>query len=298
MRVLVTGSAGRIGRAIYIKLSREHRVQGLDRTPSSTSDHVGDLGDPALLRKALEGAEAVIHVAALHAPHVAHVSEAEFERVNVHHTHRLVEACTQAGVRRLVFTSTTALYGAASTPDGHAGWVDETTPPQPITIYHRTKLTAESLLQEASLQGGPSVRILRMSRCFPEPANVMAAFRLHRGIDARDVASAHALALNHAGQACETFVISGTTPFQPADCSALWRDAPSVLAQRCPELVEAFGSRGWPLPQRIDRVYCATAAMREMGWRPQHDYASVLKAFDEESAEVLHPDMQGKWAAE
>jgi nucleoside-diphosphate-sugar epimerase len=298
MRVLVTGSAGRVGRAIYIKLSREHQVQGLDRTPSSTSDYVGDIGDPSLLRNALAGVDAVIHVAALHAPHVAHVSETEFERVNVHHTHRLLDACANAGVRRLVFTSTTALYGTASTPDGHAGWVDETTPPQPITIYHRTKSTAESLLKEAARQGGPSVRILRMSRCFPEPANVMAAFRLHRGIDARDVASAHALALTHAGGACETFVISGETPFQPADCSALWHDAPSVLAQRCPELADDYGLRGWPLPQRIDRVYCAAAAIREMGWRPQHGYASVLRALDEESAEVLYPNIEAKWAAD
>ena len=65
----------------------------------------------------------------------------------------------------------------------------------PTTIYHATKIAAEDLLSIASKQGGLSVTVLRISRCFPEPAHIMAVYRLHRGIDARDVADAHAGAL-------------------------------------------------------------------------------------------------------
>ena len=287
MKLLITGSGGRVGRALYVRLAREHVVEGLDRSPSSTVHHVGELSDAALLARALDGVDAVLHVAALHAPHVGWASEAEFQRVNVEGTAALVEAARRAGVRRIVYTSSTAVYGHAATPPGRAGWVDESLAPEPETIYHRSKLAAEALLREAALAGGPSLRILRMSRCFPEPAPVMAAFRLHRGVDARDVAAAHALALAHAGPPHATFVVSGATPFLRADAEALWHDAPAVLAARAPALVAAFGARGWPLPARIDRVYDAGAAASELGWRPAHGWDEVLAQHDRGSSEVL-----------
>ncbi|NIJ72797.1 MULTISPECIES: NAD-dependent epimerase/dehydratase family protein [unclassified Xanthomonas] len=289
LKIVVTGSAGRVGRAIHIRLAREHRVSGFDRTPCSTADWVGDLDDAALLARALQGADAVIHTAALHAPHVAHVPAARFRQVNVDGTRRVLDAAAAAGVRRIVFTSTTALYGSAATPDGSAGWVDETLTPQPQTIYHHTKLEAEAVLREAADQGGPSVRILRMSRCFPEPANVMAAFRLHRGIDARDVAEAHAAALRHAGPAAETFVISGATPFLREDCADLHSAAATVLQRRAPALVAAFAQRGWALPERIDRVYSARHAMQALDWRPRYGFEEVLAQYDQHVPEVLPP---------
>jgi UDP-glucose 4-epimerase len=296
MRILVTGSSGRVGRAIHIRLSATHEVAGLDRSPSSTVAHVGELDDPPLLRRALAGADAVVHCAALHAPHVGHLPDAEFQRINVDGTRRLLDAAAAAGVARFVFTSTTALYGRAAHASDHAAWVDENLEPQPLTIYHRSKLAAEALLREAAAQGGPSVRILRMSRCFPEPANVMALFRLHRGVDARDVAGAHELALAHPGAAHATFVVSGATPFLREDVEALGQDAPAVVARRCPALVAAFARRGWPLPRRIDRVYSAQHAADAFGWRPRFGFEEVLAQFDAESGEVLPPDPGLRWS--
>ncbi len=292
MRVLVTGSSGRIGRAIYARLCRTHEVIGLDEIPSSTAGFVGNIADPALLRRALHGIDAVVHAAAFHAPHVGIVSDAEFERINVQATREIADAAVQAGVRRLVFTSTTALYGTAATPGSKAGWVDESLEPRPETIYHRTKLAAEALLEAISAQAGITVTVLRMSRCFPEPAPVMAAYRLHRGIDARDVADAHALALEAAASGFRKFVISGATPFRIEDVEELVRDAPAVLQRRAPELVDEFRRRGWKLPQGIDRVYSPMLAMRELRWRPQHGFREVLRMLDDGFSEVLPPRNQ------
>ncbi|UYB54059.1 NAD(P)-dependent oxidoreductase [Xanthomonas sp. AM6] len=289
MNIVVTGSSGRIGRAIHIRLSRQYRVAGFDSAPSSTSAWVGDLADAALLARAMQGADAVVHTAALHAPHVPHVAAARFRQVNVDGTRRVLDAASAAGVRRIVFTSTTALYGSAASPSDGAAWVDETLPPQPQTIYHHTKLEAEALLREAAAQGGPSVRILRMSRCFPEPANLMAVFRLHRGIDARDVADAHAAALVHAGPAEATFVVSGATPFLREDCPALHLAPQVLLAQRAPLLVEAFRRRHWQLPTRIDRVYSPERAMQALDWRPRHGFEEVLAQYDQHVPEILPP---------
>jgi len=290
MRILVTGSSGRVGRAVYVRLLRDgHDVRGLDRSPASTADVVGDIRDPMVLRRALEGIDAVIHTAALHAPHVGLVDETLFREINVDATIALAQLAIERGIERLVFTSTTALYGDAATPPGRAGWIDESVEPVPRTVYHRSKLAAESALEEFSRREGLRVTVLRMSRCFPEPAPRMAAYRLHRGIDARDVAEAHALALDGHVAGIRRFVVSGGTPFLPEDAAELHRDAPAVLARRAPALVEAFRSRRWRLPQSLDRVYSPALAMRQLGWRPRYGFVEVLKMLDEESSEVLPP---------
>ncbi len=286
MKILLTGSSGRIGRAIFCRLADRHQVVGLDSAPASTTQLVGEIDDETLLSHAFEGVEAVIHTAALHAPHVGLRPDAEFERVNVAATRLVARLAREHGVPRFVFTSTTAVYGAR-VQDGACAWVDEDTSPEPRTIYHRTKLAAERVLLEQAGRSGLAVRVLRMSRCFPEPAPLMAVYRLHRGVDARDVADAHARALCNSGPDYRCFVISSRTPFRPEDRVLLARDAPAVLQSRAPELVSLFAQRGWALPRQIDRVYDAGRAAAELGWTPRYGFEEVLRELDSGSPEVL-----------
>ena len=285
MKIILTGSSGRVGRAIFGALTPRHDVIGIDRTPFATTRIIGDFADPGILERALEGADAVIHTAAFHAPHVGVVPDREFERVNVEGTQLLAALAKANGIRRLVFTSTTALFGNVIAP-GRCTWVDESVTPEPKSIYHRTKLAAEQLLMDAA---SPSlqVRAIRMSRCFPEAANLMAVFRLHRGVDVRDVADAHVLALGNEGPAFQRFIVSGATPFTAADCEDLAVDARAILGERVPNLVRAFEQRGWKLPTSLDRVYAPTLAERELGWRPRHGFEEVLAQVDRRSLEVL-----------
>lgn len=289
LNILLTGSSGRIGRAIHAELDADHALLGIDRLAGAQTDRVIDLRDTARLAPCLRGIDAVVHCAALHAPDVGVLADDSFIEVNVAATRRLAEAARDAGVRRFVYTSTTALYGDASTPPDAAGWVDEDLPPQPRTIYHHSKLAAEQALTEVCVLAGMTLTCLRMSRCFPEPAPQMAMYRLHRGIDARDVATAHAAALqlDHAGM--RTFVVSAATPFQREDLAALKADAPRVLGQRAPALVAAFAARGWALPRSIDRVYSPARALAALGWRPRHGFESVLEDLDRGAPEVLAP---------
>ncbi len=288
MHILITGTAGRIGRAIHVRLSPFHTVVGLDKSPASTVDIVGDISNDDTMREACKGADAIVHTAALHAPHVEIVPDAEFERINVEATERLIQCALANNIKHIVFTSTTALYGSASRLHGKVAWIDEYTVPQPISIYHRTKIRAEAALERASREYGLQVSILRMSRCFPEPAPEMAWYRLSRGVDARDVAEAHALALEKTGNSsCETYIVSGNTPFLQEDCAELWRDAASVLQQRAPDLVQDFMRRSWDLPTNIDRVYDSTKAQRELAWKPRYGYEEVLSMLDAGHSEVL-----------
>ncbi|MBW8183288.1 NAD-dependent epimerase/dehydratase family protein [Shewanella nanhaiensis] len=287
MKVLVTGTAGRVGRAIYIHLMKSHEVVGVDKTPCSTVNYVGDIRDSALMNTALNGVEAIIHTAALHAPHVGLCSEGEFAEININATEQLALLGLQRGVKHFIFTSTTALYGYASTPEGVAGWVDETVQPQPKSVYHKSKMMAESMLENISKQFALPITVLQMSRCFPESADFMSVYRLTRGIDVRDVALAHACALDKRLQGFRRYIISGKTPFVREDCEQLPLHAAGLIQTHIPELAQEFANRGWQLPQGLDRVYDSSLAQRELGWQPKHSFESVLSMLDSESSEVL-----------
>lgn len=287
MRVLVTGSAGRVGRAIYIKLMRTHDVVGIDKSPCSTADFVGDIRDSELVTKALEGVDVIVHTAALHAPHVGLLPDEDFHTINVEATEKLALEGIKAGVKHFVFTSTTALYGYASTPKAVAGWVNEQVTPQPKSIYHQSKILAENKLQEISNIFSLPVTVLQMSRCLPEPADLMAIYRLTRGIDARDVANAHLCAVDKRLNGFNRFIISGATPFSSSDCEDLHNGASAVIKRKCPEIASAFELRGWSLPASLDRVYDSSAAQKKLGWFPNHGFESVLNMLDSETAEVL-----------
>jgi nucleoside-diphosphate-sugar epimerase len=271
--VLVTGAAGLIGSGVAARLAGEHDVIGLDVRPGPHVGIVADCFDVAEWRHRVGRLDAVIHVAALHAPHVGQQSDDAFRRTNVDATSRLVDYALEAGASRFVLTSTTSLYGHALEGNGRAAWVDEQLEPQPRDIYDETKLEAERLV--ASAGGSMTVTSLRMSRCFPEPAEAMAWYRLYRGIDRRDVAEAHALALSRQGPPA-TYVISAATPFQREDCEELFADASPVIERRCPGLVERMAAKGWQPPRSIDRVYSSDLAARELGFTRHHTIESCL----------------------
>ena len=292
MRIVITGASGRVGRALHAHLARRHEVVGLDRVPSATARVVCDLLDAGRVRAALVGADAVVHAAALQAPQIGQVPDSEFRRVNVEGTRVVAGAAIAVGVTRFVYTSTTALYGAAidRTGTAHAAWIDEEVVPRPRTIYQETQLRAEQMLRSYGEAGALGVTILRVSRCFPEPAAAMAIHRLHRGIDLGDVATAHERAVESPARGgARVFVISGRTPLLPRDCEELARDAPAVLRRRAPELVAMLERRGWAMPGSIDRVFDSRLAARELGWQPEHGPERVLEMLDEGSAGVLPP---------
>ena len=272
MRILVTGAAGLIGSSVAARLRQDHDVIGLDLSPGSEVQVVGDCLDVLAWRQSVEQLDAVVHVAALHAPQVGQRSEAEFRRINVEATSRLVDLAMEKGASHFVLTSTTSLYGHALVPNDKAIWVDEALQPQPRDIYDETKLQAEEIV--ASAGSALNVTTLRMSRCFPEAPDVMAWYRLHRGVDRRDVAEAHALALGRNGPPA-TYIISAATLFRREDCADLIADAPAVIERRYPGLIDRMANKGWRAPRSIDRVYDASAA-QALGFSPQYGIESVI----------------------
>lgn len=286
-KIVITGSSGRIGRALHWKLCGNFHVTGIDITPTSATSKIVDIRNYDQLLRSFKGVDAIFHTAALHAPHVGIASEKDFYDINVNATENICKAALESGVSQVVFTSTTALFGYANFGKDKAVWIDEQTKPEPKTIYHKTKLEAEQLLKEYA-NNNLEISVIRMSRCFPEPVQMMAVYRLHRGIDYRDVAEAHILAARlKKDKHFDIYIISGNTPFLKSDCQMLFENPEVVIRERQPRLAQEFDKRGWKFPQSIDRVYYSSYAQQKLNWSPRRDAFDVIKQFDNDDFETL-----------
>lgn len=152
MKVLVTGGAGFIGSHVVDRLMSEgNEVVVLDDLSSGRSENIehhlsrpefsfvkGDLRDKLTVEKALEGVDAVIHEAAIVSVPLSIENPALTNEVNVLGTLNLLEASLKADVKRFVYASSCAVYGAASELP-----VNERAPPNPLSPYAESKLVAE-----------------------------------------------------------------------------------------------------------------------------------------------------------
>jgi len=157
VRVLVTGHHGYIG-SVLAPILRDtgHDVVGLD-----TFFYRGcDLWDGAALEpalaadvrdvspRALEGFDAVVHLAALSNDPLGDLDADWTYSINLDGTMALARAAKEAGVRRFVFASSCSMYGAAEGDE----LVGEDAPLRPLTSYAESKVRAEEGLRE--LAGG------------------------------------------------------------------------------------------------------------------------------------------------
>lgn len=276
MRILITGSSGQLGTEIARQLSQQNKTTGIDIIPGSWTQHIINITDRDAVDALMKDIDVVIHIASLHAPHLSTHSRQAFIDTNITGTLILLEAAARHRIQRFVYTSTTSLYGFALVPRDQAVWVTEALTPQPRDMYDITKITAEELCRHFALAEGLPTICLRTARFFPEPPELMALYRLYRGVDVRDVATAHVLAVTNQDIQFDVFNISAHSPFQESDMPALLRDAPSVLQHRAPEAMQFFAQRGWSLPTSIDRVYVIEKAIQILNYQPVYNFLSFI----------------------
>ncbi|MFI5350377.1 MAG: NAD-dependent epimerase/dehydratase family protein [Elusimicrobiota bacterium] len=293
MKILVTGSAGHLGEALMRTLREsKHEAVGIDLLESDGTNEAGSIVDRKFVRRAMRGVDAVLHTATLHKPHVATHSRQDFVDINITGTLNLLEEAAAAKVRAFVFTSSTSAFGDALVPpkDQPAAWITEDLASVPKNIYGATKTAAEDLCELFHRNHGLDCLVLRTSRFFPEEddneairsaydhRNAKANEFLHRRVDVEDVVSAHLLAVEKAPAiGFGRYIISATTPFGRGDLAELRRDAPTVLKRYFPRYESVYSSLGWKMFPALDRVYVNARARKDLGWRPRHDFASMLK---------------------
>jgi UDP-glucose 4-epimerase len=164
MRVLVTGTSGRIGRALVAALREDgHWIRGLDLAPAPPElapDElvVGSLDDEAAVERAVDGVEGVVHLAALMSWHPR--DEVRLFDANVHGTFHLARHAARHGVRRFVFASSGEVYPEVSPVRLP---IDEGHPTLPTSVYGLTKLLGEEIVRSQHRRSGMPFCILRFA---------------------------------------------------------------------------------------------------------------------------------------
>jgi nucleoside-diphosphate-sugar epimerase len=302
-RALVTGGSGYFGSLLIDDLlAHGYDVRSLDVAPpdggDSPVDHVvADIRDRQAVTAACKDVDVVFH-------NVAQVPLARdrelFESVNVGGTAVLLVAARDAGVAKVVHTSSSAVYGI---PDRNP--VTESSPRRPLESYGRAKLRAEHLCAEAATTG-LDVTIVRprtilghgrlgiIALVFEQVEAGAPVFVLGRGdnryqfVHAEDLADACRRAAERAGSTtynvgARDFGTMRETLQALVDHAATGSRvvgvpmAPAVAGMRALSAVgmAPFAPYHWLLYGR-SLWFDTTRAERELGWQPAHGNASML----------------------
>lgn len=225
MRIALTGATGYTGgKLLAALLARGDSVSALAR-PTSHQPRAGDmrwiegdLADARALDLLVEGADAVIHVAAVY--RTAGHPDSYYREVNVRGTERLLEAAARFGVHRFVHTSTVGVHGDVANPPA-----DETAPFAPGDVYQATKAEAEALALDFQRRRGLPVTVVRPGAIYgPGETRFLKLFRaiargryaivgsgraLYHPVFIDDLVAGFLLALERPEAVGEAFILAG-----------------------------------------------------------------------------------------
>jgi len=279
MKVLVTGAAGVLGQAVVSRLEAEgtYDLRLTDILPLETQHEFvqADLADWERTAPLCRGVNQVLHIAAIH-PWKPYTPE-QYLECNIRGTWNLARAAAEAGVQRVIYTSSIAAMGYAPM-DGYPLPFDESKPCTPQEdLYGISKHVGEQFFNLfRNTHGLPSV-YLRPGCFIPcdEDTPAFGLGLLGSRLSFGDVADAHVLALRSA-VVNEAIIITAGNPFTRDDGPALLSDARSVVLKYFPEAAE-LEKQGVELPERICPTYTIAKAQRLIGYQPKVTFETWLK---------------------
>lgn len=286
MKALVVGATGNVGsKLVECLASRGHQVRGISR--SKTEDPrenvemvVGDVTDPTSLRAAAEGMDVVYHlVGYLFAPRRSQV-----ESLNMTAARNVAETAIEAGVKRIVFTSSVLVYGPEAvmpTPEEH--------PRRPDTAYSRAKVAVEDYLLSLKSRGLDAT-IMRVGHVYGPGVSTVEEFKglirlgLYRTAGKKD----HVIPPINADDLALALCLAGETPKAAGRIYNVNDDDPITLRQFS-NLIAARLGKG-PVKSSPVWVFKATAGLLEAvsrvsGRRPFFDLDTVTLMMEPHSGD-------------
>jgi nucleoside-diphosphate-sugar epimerase len=282
MNILVTGSTGAIGRWVVRRLLEAgHTLRTIDLTalpPGAGCEHIpGDVRDMPLVRRATQGMEAVVHLAAI--PYDVERQDEQILDVNIRGTYNVLLAAQEAAVQRVVYFSSINAIGQAE-PDHPALYLplDDAVPHYNVRNYALSKHIGETLCAAFAARGVYSAISLRPTLVIePDPArfrwwDLMPDEFKHRQytrdfwsyVDVRDVAEATLLSLTAAVEGHRAFLLS-------ADDNVAHLPTAEIVDRHYAHLPwpriarEEYLTRG----EFVGLLDCS-AARQVLGWRPKY----------------------------
>jgi nucleoside-diphosphate-sugar epimerase len=286
-RVAVTGSSGKLGRAVVAELL-EHgwKVIALDRVASQRADVVSSVVELTDFGQAVEalsgiddrhdGVDALVHLAAIPAPGLL-PNAATFAN-NITASYNVYSAAIRAGVRKIVWASSETVLGLPFDEPPPYVPVDEEYPPRPNSTYSLVKTLEEELARQLC-RWHPDLSMigLRFSNVmnpddyaqFPsyDADPQLRRWNLWGYIDARDGAQAVRRALDHESTGADVFIIAN------AD-TVMSRPNDALLAEVFPDV---------PLTRPVaphETLLSIDKARHILGYEPQHSWRNEAAAAD------------------
>jgi nucleoside-diphosphate-sugar epimerase len=272
-RIVVTGGAGKAGRAVVRELVDDGRdvlsVDLVRRSDLPCEQLVADLTEYGEAVDALRGAEAVVHLAAIPAPGLR-PDELTF-RVNTTSTYNVFAAAPLHGLRRVVWASSETVLGLPFDEPPRYAPIDEEHAPFPESTYSLSKVAGEAMAEQFSRWTGIPYVGLRFSNVM-EPHDYarfpgfqddpqLRRWNLWGYVDARDVAQSCRLALDAEVDGAEVFIVAA------AD-TVMNRPNAELMAEVYPT-VELRGDLG-----EHDTLLSIAKARRVLGYQPRYSWRS------------------------
>lgn len=274
--IAVTGGSGKLGSRVVQELQHQgYRVFSLDHrtSPSLPCWQIQvDMQDLGQVASALQGADAVIHLAAIPAP--VDYPQPHIFKNNVLGTYHVLEAASLLGIRKAVISSSTSCYGFAWAPGRlapHYLPVDEKHPHLTEEGYGLSKTVSEQTAEMFSRRNGMQIVSLRFSLiAAPEEYEGLSdgirqpeRFQkiLWSYIDIRDAAAACAAALRaDLGGRAIALNVTGDDALSETDTAELLREF-------YPDVTDLRGSLRGSAP-----LFDNSMAKEMLGWRPRYSW--------------------------
>jgi UDP-glucose 4-epimerase len=273
MKILVTGGQGKVGRFVVQELvNSADEVTVFDRVPGPERGAVrylvGDIQDLGQVMEAMHGADAVIHLAAIHNPNIATATVTYQTNVvgtfNVHH------AAFRLGIKRVVSASSNAVVGWSYSDNFVPDYlpVDEDHPLRPEDPYGLSKEIGETIARSYALKGLETISLRPSGVVTPDEVAAIkqtggrkpSGFQAYSYIDARDLAVAFRLAVvRPLPGATVMFVVADDSTIAEPLCELYPRIQPRIGNKA----IKLTGSRA---------AYANARAKKLLGWKPVYSW--------------------------
>ncbi|MBA2401934.1 MAG: NAD-dependent epimerase/dehydratase family protein [Bradyrhizobium sp.] len=298
--VLVTGANGFVGRHLSAVLeSRGWMVRRAQRmlTGGEYEVQIGSIGPRTDWRPALDGVDAVVHLAArVHHPNEEHTAEV-YRAINTEGTLQLARCAAAADVQHFIYLSTILVNGA--TTEGRAPF-REGDDPKPRGVYGMSKAAAESGLEAIAAQTGMQASIIRPPLIYGAgasgnfqllvnavrlgvPLPIASIFNRRAFLSVQNLSSFIAHRLEAAGRNLHVFLVAddeqvSTPEFVRQIAEAIGKPArlmpsPELLLRGLLKL----GGRGDAGDSLIGSMEVDTSKARSNGWRPELSQQAGLR---------------------
>ncbi|KUK36968.1 MAG: NAD-dependent epimerase/dehydratase [Thermacetogenium phaeum] len=303
MNVLVTGAGGFIGSHLTEKLVKQgHKVRAFVRYNSRNSwgwlessevkDDIevysGDIRDYDSVRASLNGIDVIFHLAALIGIPYSYRSPLAYIKTNIEGIYNVCQAAREAGVARLIHTSTSEVYGTAQYVP-----IDENHPLQAQSPYAASKIGADQLALSFYRSFGLPVTVIRPFNTYGPrqsaraviPTIITQLLRGHEEIKLGNLTPTRDF--NFVEDTVDGFITAGLSPHTVGEVINIGSGREISIGELAALLGKLIGvevriqddpARYRPEASEVERLCCNNNKARELtGWQPKYSLTDGLK---------------------